>query len=117
MPHPAEIGTRLLWRRGTDENIMDGVAAAIHYMTQALDQGMLGHWPAMCPVQRGAKLAWSMPQLIEVVEPHLDALEQKVAEQEDKTAREPSLPWPHEVQEPGSCRRCHDSPVGRGSRR
>jgi hypothetical protein len=39
-----------------------------------------------------------MPQLIEVVEPHLAALEQKVAEQGDKAAREPRLPWPHEVQ-------------------
>jgi hypothetical protein len=98
MPHPAEIEMRLLWRRGIEENVMDGVAAAIHYMTQALYQGRLGHWPAMCPVQRGAKLAWSMPQLIEVVEPHLDALEQKVAEQQDRAAREPRLPWPHEVQ-------------------
>jgi hypothetical protein len=98
MPHPAEIEMRLVWRRGIDENVMDGAAAAIHYMTQALYQGRLGHWPAMCPVPGGAKLAWSMPQLIEVVEPHLDVLEQKAAEQEDNAAREPRLPWPHEVQ-------------------
>jgi Restriction endonuclease len=96
MTHPAEM--TLSWRPGIDENVMDGAAAAINYMTQALYQGRLGYWPAMCPATGTVKLAWSMRQLIEVVEPCLDGLEQKVAEQEDKAAREVKLPWPHQAQ-------------------
>ncbi len=87
MTHPAEM--TLPWRPGVDQNIMDGAAAAIHYTTQALYQGRLGHWPAMCPAPGAIELAWSMPQLIEAVESMLPGLEHKVTEQEDKAARVP----------------------------
>lgn len=96
MTDPAEM--TLPWRPGVDQNIMEGAAAAIHYTTQALYQGRLDHWPAMCPALGAIKHAWSMPQLIEVVESTLPGLEQKVAEQEDKAALEPRPPWPHQVQ-------------------
>ncbi len=96
MTHPAEL--TLPWRPGIDENVMDGAAVAIHYLTQALYQGRLGDLPVFVPADRAVKLAWSMRQLIEVVEPCLDGLDQKVAEQEDKAAREVKLPWPHQAQ-------------------
>ncbi len=34
---------------------MDGVAATIHYTTQALYQGSLGQWPAMSPAPGAIK--------------------------------------------------------------
>ena len=39
MAHPDEMA--MPWRAGVDQNVMDGVAAAIHYTTQALYQGRL----------------------------------------------------------------------------
>ena len=96
MTHPAEM--TLPWRPGVDHDVMDGAAAAIHYTTQALYQGRLGHWPAMCPANGHPKLAWSMPQLIEVVESILGGLEQKVIEQEGKAARIPRPAWPHRAE-------------------
>lgn len=95
MTHPGEMMRP--WRPGIDENVMEGAAAAIHYITEALYHGRLGRWPAMCPATDAVKLAWNMRQLIEVVEPALDGLEQNVAEQEDKAAREPRATWPHQV--------------------
>jgi hypothetical protein len=76
---------------------MDGAAAAIHHMTEALYQGRLGHWPVMCPANGHPKMAWSMPQLIDVVESMLPSLEHKVTEQGDNAARMPKPPWPHQV--------------------
>lgn len=91
-PHPGEMA--LPWRPGIDEEVMDRVALAIHYATEALYQGKLGQWPAMCvPVSGGPKVAWSMGQLIDVVEPKLLDLEQKVAEQETTADQTPRLPW------------------------
>jgi hypothetical protein len=82
------------WRPGTDEKVLDGVFLDLHYTTQALQQGRLGQWPAMCvSAGREAKLAWSMPQLIDVIEPKLPDLERKISEQEAKADQTPRLPW------------------------
>lgn len=92
MPHPDEM--KMPWRPGVDEQVMDGVFLDLHYTTQALHQGRLGQWPAMCvPVDGEVKLAWSMAQLIDVIEPKLPALEQKVSAQEAKADQTPRLPW------------------------
>jgi hypothetical protein len=73
---------------------MDTVALAIHYATEALYQGRLGQWPAMCvPASGHPRLAWSMPQLLGVIEPKLLDLEQKVAEQEARADQTPRPPW------------------------
>jgi Restriction endonuclease len=95
MPHPTEM--MLAWRPGVDHNVMDGAAAAIHYTTEALYRGRLGHWPAMCPAPGAIKLSWSMPQLIEVVESMLLNLEDKVVKEENKASKVPRPPWPHQV--------------------
>ncbi len=89
MPHPGEMA--MLWRPGVDQNFMDGISASIHYMTEALYQGRLGRWPAMCPARGAVKLSWSMAQLIDVVEPELPDLEQKVAQEETKAPRRRGL--------------------------
>lgn len=99
MAHPGEIA--MPWRPGVDQNVMDGVAAAIHYTTQALYQGRLEQWPAMSPAPGTIKLSWSMAQLIDVVESILPDLEWKAAEQEAKAAATPRLPW-SDIIKPGT---------------
>jgi hypothetical protein len=91
MAHPREMA--MPWRPGVDHQLMDGVAAAIHYTTQALYQGRLGQWPAMSPCPGAIKLSWSMAQLIDVTESMLPDLEEKAAEQEASAARTPRPPW------------------------
>ena len=91
-PHPGEMS--LPWLPGADEKILDGVFLDLHYTTQALHQGRLGQWPAMCvSASRKPKWAWSMAQLIDVIEPKLPDLEQKVSEQEARADQTPRLPW------------------------
>jgi hypothetical protein len=86
LTHPSEL--KLQWRSGIDSDVMDGVATAVHYLTQALYQARLGEWPVFVPDKdRTIKLAWSTRQILDVVEPALDELEQKVTEQEGKAAR------------------------------
>lgn len=85
------------WWPGVDRNVMDDVAASIQYMTVALYQGRLGQWPALCLVlwegYTGGRLAWSMAQLVDVVESIFPDLEQKVSQQEAEVAKTPrSLP-------------------------
>lgn len=100
MTHPGEMA--MPWRPGVDQDVMNEVALAIHYATEALYQGRLGQWPAMCvPVSREPKLAWSMPQLIDVIEPKLRDLEQRVTEQEAKADQTPRLPW-YDMIKPGT---------------
>jgi len=99
MAHPGEIA--MPWRPGVDQNVMDGVAAAIHYTTQALYQGRLGQWPAMSPAPGAIKLSWSMAQLINVVESILPDLERKAAEQEASAAATPRVPW-FDIIKPGT---------------
>ena len=59
-------------------------ASVIGHLTQALNQGRLGDWPVLIKAPDAPKLAWSMPQLLGVVEPGLTLLEQQVDEQEAK---------------------------------
>ncbi len=99
MAHPGEIA--MPWRPGVDQNVMDGVTAAIHYTTQALYQGRLGQWPAMSPAPSAIKLSWSMAQLIDVVESILPDLERKAAEQEARAAATPRHPW-FDIVKPGT---------------
>jgi hypothetical protein len=111
-PHPGEMALR--WRPGVDEKIMDNVALAVHYATEALCQGRLGQWPAMCiPATGHPRMAWSMPQLLGVIEPKLLVLEQKVAEQENKADQTSRLPW-YDIIKPGTMPPPHPWP--RGSR-
>lgn len=95
-PYPGE--TTLPWRLGIDPNVMDGTAAAVQETTEALHQGRLDQWPAGCPAPGAAKLAWSMRQLIDVVELMLPGLEQKVTEQEEKAAQVRKRGWPRPVE-------------------
>jgi hypothetical protein len=99
MAHPGELA--MPWRPEVDQNVMDGAAAAIHYTTQALYQGRLDQWPAMCPAPGAIKLSWSMAQLIDVVESMLPDLERKAAEQEAGAAGTPRLPW-FDIIKPGT---------------
>jgi hypothetical protein len=99
MAHPDEMN--LPWRHGVDEKAMEDIALAIHYATQALYQGRLGQWPAMCVANKEIRLAWSMTQLLDVIEPKLIDLERKISEQEAKADRTPRLPW-FDFIEPGT---------------
>lgn len=82
--NPAEMHRS--WKDGVDAPIMDEAASMIGFLAQALNQAKLGDWPVVCPSPGGPKLAWSMPQLLQVVEPALASLERIVAEQEGKVA-------------------------------
>ena len=76
-----EMGRR--WKDGVDISEMNVVASAIAHLTKALSQGKLDDWPVVCqPPTDAPKMAWSMKQLIGVVETALDVLEPKVAGQE-----------------------------------
>jgi hypothetical protein len=78
---PSEMGRA--WRDGVDSSKMNAVVTAISHLAQALSQGKLGDWPVLCqPPADTPKLAWSMKQLIGVIETALDALEPEVAAQE-----------------------------------
>jgi hypothetical protein len=111
-PHPEEMA--LPWRHGANEEVMDSVALAVHYATEALYQGRLGQWPAMCvPVNGHPKLAWSMTQLLDVIEPKLLDLERKISEQEARADNTPRLPWGDFIK-PGTMPPPH--PWSRGSR-
>lgn len=88
----------LEWRPGVDADVMEGASVATHYLTHALYGGRLGHWPVFAPdADRTVKLSWSMPQLLDVVEPSLERLERIVAEEDEKAAKVPKPPWPHKT--------------------
>lgn len=94
------------WWPDVDQSVMSKVSESIQFMTVALYQGRLGQWPALCLVQEegstGGKLAWSMAQLIDVVERTLPDLEQKVCQQEAlAVARLPASPWSRDSPESG----------------
>jgi Restriction endonuclease len=98
--HPDELA--LPWQPGVDSEVMEGVVLNLHYTTEALYQGRLGQWPAMCvSADRGVKLAWSLSQLIDVIEPKLPDLERKVSEQETVAGNTPRLPW-YNMVKPGT---------------
>jgi Restriction endonuclease len=82
--NPAEM--HRAWKDGVDTSVMDEAARMIGFLTQALNQGKLGDWPVTCPSPSGPKLAWSVPQLLQIVEPAIASLERTVAEQEGKVA-------------------------------
>jgi hypothetical protein len=98
--HPDEMA--LPWRPGVDTEVMDLVALALYYVTVALFQGRLGQWPTFCvPVEGMPRLAWSMPQLLDVIEPKLIDLERKVSEQEAIADQTPRPPW-YDTIKPGT---------------
>ena len=66
---------------------MSAVVREIEQITQALDQGKLGNWPVVSLAADGAKLVFSMRQLLVVVESRLVVLEAMVARQEDEMAQ------------------------------
>lgn len=72
------------WRGGVDPAAGSTTASVIGHLTQALNQGRLGDWPVLIKAPDAPKLAWSMPQLLGVVEPGLTLLEQQVDRQEAK---------------------------------
>ena len=83
------------WWPGVDQGVMEDVATSIQYMTVALYQARLGQWPTLCVVGGTGKLAWSMAQLVGVVESTFPDLERKVAVQEAAVTGMPrSLPRP-----------------------
>jgi hypothetical protein len=87
-----EANSTVTWRAGMDEDVMDAAAKWIGRLTEALSQARLGEWPVVFVIPGEGKVAWSMPQLIQVVESNLDKLELTVAEQEDKAAQRPKRP-------------------------
>jgi hypothetical protein len=96
------------WWPDVDQRVMTEVATSIQFMTVALYQARLGQWPALCEVREpestSGRLAWSMAQLINVVEATLPDLEQKVLQQEALAVKRlPASPWSrnsHESEHP-----------------
>ena len=72
------------WKDGVDPSAGSATVSLIGHLTQALNQGRLGDWPVVIKAPDEPRLAWSMPQLLGVVEPGLTLLEQQVDEQEAK---------------------------------
>jgi hypothetical protein len=72
------------WKDGVDPSAGSTTASLMGHLTQALNQGRLGDWPVVIKAPDEPRLAWSMPQLLGVVEPGLTLLEQQVDEQEAK---------------------------------
>jgi hypothetical protein len=66
------------WRNGVSAADGDQTAVAIQHLAQALNQGRLDDWPVVIKAPDDPKLAWSMPQLLGVVEPGLKELEERV---------------------------------------
>jgi hypothetical protein len=94
------------WWPEVDQGVMSEVATSIQFLTVALYQGKLGQWPALCLVQgegyTDGKLAWSMPQLISVVESTLPHLERKVLQQEALVVKRlPTSSWSRNSHESG----------------
>jgi hypothetical protein len=77
-------GVYRAWKDGVDPSAGSATASLIGHLTQALNQGRLGDWPVVIKAPDEPRLAWSMPQLLGVVEPGLTLLEQQVDEQEAK---------------------------------
>jgi hypothetical protein len=77
------------WRNGVSAADGDQTAAAISHLAQALNQGRLGDWPVVVKAPDEPKLAWSMPQLLGVVEPGLVELEGQVDAQQASITRRP----------------------------
>lgn len=86
LPPGSEVsGMGRAWRDGVDSSKMTAVAGSISHLAQALSQGKLDDWPVVCqPPADTPKLAWSMKQLIGVIEKALDTLEPEVAEEQSK---------------------------------
>jgi Restriction endonuclease len=82
--NPTEM--RRAWKDGVDASVMNEAISMIGSLTQALNQAKLGDWPVVCFSPDGPKLTWSMPQLLQVVEPAIGSLERIVARQEGKVA-------------------------------
>jgi Restriction endonuclease len=76
------LGLQRMWRSGVDTSGAAETASTIGHLIQAVNQGRLGDWPVLFKAPGEPKLAWSMPQLLGVVEPSLTLLEERVAEQE-----------------------------------
>jgi hypothetical protein len=73
------------WRHGVDEDVMEAAFSAVGDLTQALDRARLGDLPVVCLTVLGAtKLAWTIEQLLGVIEPELATLEKQIDEQEQK---------------------------------
>jgi hypothetical protein len=72
------------WRPGVDPAVMEMASREISQMAQALDQGKLGNWPVVCLAADGAKLAYGMRQMLQVIESRLAVVEEMVARQEGK---------------------------------
>jgi len=66
------------WKDGVRADEANETAAVIGHLAQSLNQGRLGDWPVVIKAFDVPKLAWSMPQLLGVVEPGLVVLEERV---------------------------------------
>lgn len=84
---PAQM--RRQWRAGVDEVAMGAVTAEVGNLTQLLNRGKLGDWPLVYVGRRPSKMAFSMRQLLDLVEPFIGELEQQVWD-EGKRASGPS---------------------------
>jgi hypothetical protein len=72
------------WRDGVDAEAMNMAVVEVEQLTQLLNRAKLGEWPLIYNRPADPKLAYAMSQLLGVVEPALNRLEQQVAEQEQR---------------------------------
>ena len=67
-----------VWLEGLDPSTINEISSVICNLMLALDMGKIDYWPVLFETPDGLKLAWSMPQLLEVVEPAITRLAKQV---------------------------------------
>ncbi len=71
-------GTWGVWKEGVDTTTISETAAVIWQAMIALDQAKEGRWPVPFETPDGPKLAWTTPQLLDLVEPAITQLGERV---------------------------------------
>ena len=67
-----------IWLEDLDPSTINEISGVICHLMLALDRGKIEHWPVLFKTPDGLKLAWSMPQLLGVVEPAITRLAKQV---------------------------------------
>jgi hypothetical protein len=71
-----------MWLKGLDPYTISEISGTIFHLVMALERGEDGMWPVVFETPGGPKLAWSMPQLLGVIEPAITRLVEHVYELE-----------------------------------
>jgi hypothetical protein len=93
VPAEADLAsTTPVWRDGVDPATAEAMSLETNEIAEALDLGRLGNWPVVSrSPEIGGKLAWSMPQLLGVVEARMVVLEAALAHEEEQASRQAGL--------------------------